>query len=39
MLSECDDYAFSEVCNDSFSIAHGGGNDVGHGDIAELNKL
>ena len=39
MLSECYDYAFSKVCDDSFSIAHGGGNDVGYGDIAELNKL
>ena len=29
----------SKVCDNSFSIAHGSGNDVGHGDIAELNKL
>ena len=26
--SECDDYAFCKVCDDSFSIAHGGGNGV-----------
>ena len=37
--SECDDYAFCKVCEDSFSIAHGGGNDVSHGHIVELNKL
>ena len=39
--SECDDYAFCKVCDDSFSVAHGGGNDVivtvSHGHIAELN--
>ena len=28
--SECDDYAFCKVCDDSFSIAHGEGNDVRH---------
>ena len=43
MLSECDDYAFYKVCDDSFFVAHGGGNDVivtvSHGHIAELNKL
>ena len=49
--SECDDYAFCKVCDDSFFVAHGGGNDVmhgggndvivtvSHGHIAELNKL
>ena len=39
--SQCDDYAFFKVCDDSFFIAHGGGNDVivNHGRIAELNKL
>ena len=43
--SECDDYAFCKVCVDSFSIAHGVGNDVivtvtvSHGHITELNKL
>ena len=39
--SECVDYAFCKVCDDSFSIAHGGadGNDVSHGDTVELNKL
>ena len=39
--SECDDYAFCKVCDDSFFVAHGGGNDVivtvSHGHIAELN--
>ena len=39
MPSECDDYAFCKVCDDSFSIARGGGNEVSHGHIAELNKL
>ena len=43
MPSECDDYAFCKVCDDSFFVAHGGGNDVivtvSHGHIAELNKL
>ena len=39
MPSECDDYAFCKVCDDSFSIAHGGGNDVGHRHIMDLNKL
>ena len=29
--SECDDYAFCKVCDDSFSIVHGGGYDVNHG--------
>ena len=24
--SECDDYAFCKVCDDSFFVAHGGGN-------------
>ena len=28
MPSECDDYAFIKVCDDSFFVAHGGGNDV-----------
>ena len=28
MPSECDDYAFCKVCDDSFSIAYGGVNDV-----------
>ena len=44
--SECDDYAFCKVCDDSSFVAHGhgGGNYVGglivsHGHIAELNKL
>ena len=39
--SECDDYAFCKVYDDSFFIAHGGGNYVivSHGHIAELNKL
>ena len=43
--SECDDYAFCKDCDDSFFVAHGGGNDVihivtvSHGHIAELNKL
>ena len=40
--SECDDYAFCKLCDDSFPIAHGGGNYyviVSHGHIAELNKL
>ena len=41
--SECDDYAFFKVCDDSFFV--GGSNDhdvivtVSHGHIAELNKL
>ena len=41
--SECDDYAFCKVCDDSFFV--GGSNDhdviviVSHGHIAELNKL
>ena len=29
--SECDDYAFCTVCDDSFSVAHCGGNVVSHG--------
>ena len=45
--SECDDYAFSKVCDGSFSIGLQMAvpvrrlrwNDVGHGDITELNKL
>ena len=41
--SECDDYAFCKVCDDSFFVAHGGGNDVvvtvSHRHIAELNNL
>ena len=45
--SECDDYAFCQVCDDSFFVAHGGagGNEVivtvtvSYGHIAELNKL
>ena len=41
--SECDDYAFCKVCDDSFFVEHGGGNDVivtvSLGHIAELNKL
>ena len=46
--SECDDYVFCKVCDDSFSIgiAHGGANagndhddDVSHEHIAQLNKL
>ena len=36
VLSECDDYAFCKVCDDSFAIAHGGGNDVivSHGRVS-----
>ena len=38
--SECDDYAFCKVCDDSFSIGHGVVTvSVSHGNIAELNKL
>ena len=29
MPSECDEYAFCKVCDDSFFVAHGGGNYVG----------
>ena len=29
--SECDDYAFCKVFDDSFSVAHGRGNFVSHG--------
>ena len=29
--SEYDDYAFCKVCDDSFFVAHGGGNVVSHG--------
>ena len=29
--SECDDYAFCKVCDDSFSVAHSGGNVDSHG--------
>ena len=36
--SECDDYAFCKVCDDSFCIAHGVGNDV-IVTVAESNKL
>ena len=41
--SECGDYAFCKVCDDSFFVAHGGGNDVivtvSHGHIAELKTV
>ena len=45
---EEEDYAFCKVCDDSFSVAHCGGNVVSHasrsspvtdGHIAALNKL
>ena len=37
--SECDDYAFCKVCDDSFFHCAWRWNYVSHGHIAELNKL
>ena len=48
VAEEEEDYAFCKVCDDSFSVAHCGGNVVSHaswsspvtdGHIAALNKL